>query len=206
MSEGILGMSYNTRTLIEEPVIRKFAYGSVVYGTAGINSDLDYIYVVESDEEFDYNVKNYENIDVIVYSKPTFIKHIKDHRIFALESIFQDEENPFRQYFKLDTEKLRREVSSVSSNSFVKCKKKFKDGEYYIGKKSLFHSLRILNYGIQIAKFGFIADYSCANQTYRNIMAMESTDWEDYKAIYQPIFNSLKSTFKLLAPLEVEKL
>lgn len=195
--------TYETRDEIEEPILKVYNYGSSVYGCTSSKSDSDFIVIVESDNDELYYSVNEDEADFTVYSKSKFIKRIHDMHISALECIFQSDDDPFLKHFKLDLEKLRREISGVSSNSFVKCKKKLKDGEDYIGRKSMFHSIRILMFGIQIAKFGRIVDYSQANQFLPAIMEMK--DWEEIKYIMQPIYNGLKSDFKKLAPLESDK-
>lgn len=197
-------MSYNSREVIEEDIIAIYEYGSKVYGTATSHSDDDYIYVVEGEDEFDYNITGVADTDIIVYSKALFIKKIKEHHISILECIFQKDDDPFQQYFEYDSSKLRHAISSVASNSFCKGKKKFKDGEYYIGKKSLFHSLRILIFGIQIAVCRKIVNYEHANTYHNQIMDMDSLDWNDYKGKYQSDYNLYKSILKVVAPMEGE--
>jgi predicted nucleotidyltransferase len=196
---------YETRLSVEEPIIEAYAYGSTVYGCNTEKSDTDYIVVVESDEDLYYSV-NLErmNTNITVYSEPLFIKKIKEHHISIMECIFQREDDPYRKYFELDLAKLRRAISSVSSNSFVKCKKKLAEGEVYIGKKSLFHSLRILLKGIDIAENGKITNYGVANHFLSEIMDEMPDDWNILKTTYQPVFNRLKSEFRKLAPLEGE--
>lgn len=196
-------MSFDIREKIEHTIIQSYPYGSVVYGTKSKQSDMDAIIVVECDGELNYDVRNW-GCDFTVYSESSFIKKIDEHHISVLECIFQFKSDPYREYFKLDTEKLRRSISSVSSNSFVKCKKKLSEGEIYIGKKSMFHSIRILGKGIQIAKFGEINDYSWANHFLDELFSM-GDEWEPIKDRFQPIFNSLKSEFRILAPLNDEK-
>jgi hypothetical protein len=190
---------HEERTEIDEFVISVYQYGSVVYGCTNKNSDEDYVVVVHSDKDLYYSVDS-EYGNATVYSESLFIKRIEDHHITAMECIFLNENDQFLKYFNLNLEKLRREISAVSSNSFVKCKKKMQIGESYIGKKSMFHSLRILMFGIQIAKFGRIVDYSEAN--YLLPIIMDFKTWDAIKDFCQPIFNSLKSEFKILAPLE----
>lgn len=194
---------YETRTEIKEKVLEIYSYGSRVYGCNTESSDFDYIVVIESDEDIYYSVdKGY--INCTVYSEPLFIKKIQEHHISIMECIFQFDDDPYLKHFELDTEKLRRAISSVSSNSYVKCKKKLREGDTYIGKKSLFHSIRILDFGIQIATYGKIRDYSSANNIYDYIMRL-SNDWEELHHIFKPMHNDMKSIFKKLAPLESEK-
>lgn len=193
---------YDERDKVEHKIIKLYEYGSTVYGTVTEDSDIDYIAVVESDEDLLYGVRN-ENCDYTVYSESMFIKAIQDHKASVLECIFQHENDEYRKYFELNTEKLRREFSSIASNSYVKCKKKIKDGDTRTGLKSLFHSLRILEFGIQIAISGKIRNYSCANHYLNTIMKIGG-DWDMLHEVFKPIHNSLKSTFKILAPLEIE--
>ncbi|MEE5181083.1 hypothetical protein JDW21_19400 [Bacillus subtilis] len=194
---------YETRDTIDEPIIKVYSYGSSVYQCQTKNSDSDYIVVVESEYRNLYYSVREEDADYTVYSEGKFIERIKDHHISAMECIFQNPNDQYLKYFTLDKEKLRREISAVSSNSFVKCKKKIALGEDYIGRKSMFHSLRILMFGIQIAEHGKIIDYSCANNLLPDIMNLKT--WEDIKEKYQPIYNQLKSNFKIVAPLESDK-
>ncbi len=199
-------MEYITKTFIKEPIIKIYPYGSRVYGHFTSKSDYDYIAIVESNEELYYSV-NYNKSNITVYSEKLFIKKIENHEISILECIFQDDTDEYRRHFHLHLPSLRRSISSVASNSFVKCKKKLKEGEYYIGKKSLYHSLRILLYGIQIARDGKITDYKLEHlpfSIFKDIVQNESNDWDYYKKNYQPIYNELKSYFRKLAPLEEE--
>lgn len=193
---------HQTRKDIDEPIIKVYNYGSSVYGCTTDKSDNDYVVVVDSNEYLYYSVNNDEG-DFTVYSKPLFIKRIKEHHITAMECIFQHEEDSFVKYFELDLESLRREISAVSSNSFVKCKKKLRDGDDYIGRKSMFHSIRILMFGIQIAQYGRIVNYKEANMFMP--IVMEKNTWEEIQAYFQPVYNKLKSHFKVLAPIDKDE-
>lgn len=194
---------YETRDEVTEKVLKIYNYGSRVYGVNKEDSDYDYIYIVESDNDHLYYSVEKENLNITVYSEQHFIELIKEHKVHILECIFQDMNDPYLKYFELNKEKLRRAFSSVASNSFVKCKKKLKQGETYIGLKSLFHSLRILSYGIMIAVDGRITNYSIANKFYDMIFEI-GNNWEMLESIFKPIYNSMKSQFRLVAPLEGE--
>jgi len=192
---------YETRDNVDERIVRVYNYGSRVYGCNNNESDYDFIIIVESDDDLYYSVEK-PRINITVYSESMFIKRIQEHHISALECIFQDSKDPYLKYFKLDKSKLRRSISGTSSNSFVKCKKKLRQGDYYIGKKSLFHSLRILGFGIQIALTGKIVNYSAYNHYLDMIMDKNTNDWSEYQKVFKPIFNHKKSEFRRLAPLE----
>lgn len=195
---------HETRNNVDEKILKTYDYGSRVYGCHTEESDYDKIIIVESDNDNLYYSVDMANLNITVYSEGMFIKKIQEHRIDALECIFQKKDDPYLKYFELDKAQLRRAVSAVSSNSFVKCKKKLAQGDYYIGKKSLFHSLRILGFGIQIALTGKIVGYSYYNKYLDEIMSIDSNDWEVFKEKYKPLYNRAKSNFKMYAPLEGE--
>ena len=150
-------------------------------------------------------------------SESGFLKMIDDNDIVALEAIFLPDGPAFgltsklkeyRERFKLDKWKLRENVSHICSNSWVKCKKKLtveKDYNLRIAQKSLFHSLRIYMFGIQIAEQGKIVDYQCAKDLWKEIENVENPTWEYYKEKYQPMFNSLRSKLVELCPKPEEK-
>jgi predicted nucleotidyltransferase len=196
--------------LTESQLVSVYQYGSRVYGTANHASDWDFIVVANSSidgQEFrngDYNVH--------VYTTDTFQRNIDEHKIHALECIFAPKEfvlvDNRRWAFKLDRSKLRHELSAKASNSWVKCKKKLtvEVGQEYIGVKSLFHSLRLVIFGIQIAQQGSITDYGAANQHwsdidnyYKGMKASGEFSWDTLKEHYQPIYNQLCSDFRKVA-------
>ena len=80
--------------------------------------------------------------------------------------------------FTLDVKKLRHATSHVSSNSWVKCKKKLEIGDYHTGIKSIFHSLRIPIFSTQLIENGQI-DFTSANFIWNRIMRVDS-DWCNY--------------------------
>lgn len=180
----------------------KIQFGSQVYGTANKNvSDFDYIVVgAESDAQ---QIRYISIVDEEHVTTQTFQKMLDDHKIKALEVYFTAEQELKSSgfVFNLDLAKLRVEISSVASNSWVKAKKKIEvEHDYYCGQKSLFHALRILMFGIQIAKTGKINDFGCANEYYGDIVKYANQSWQPLKEKYQPIYNSLSTKFKKLAP------
>lgn len=183
----------------EENIVAMYPYGSRVYGNAKGNSDHDFIVVHNSD--FPNQEVVYRDMNVHFYDVKTFQQALDDHEIWALECYFLPKDTIIRDTniftFTLDKSKLRVNVSSKASNSFVKMKKKLIDGETYIGQKSLFHSLRMIMFGISIATEGKI-DFSIANKYFYDIINYD--DWEILKAKYQPIYNELSTEFRVVAP------
>lgn len=183
-----------------------YPYGSRVYQTASNESDYDFLVVGNFGvSEGEFEVRE-ENINIHFFPSNLFLKMLKSHQINALEAFFLPNNLVIQQSwvpeFTLDLSKLRKEISAKSSNSWVKCKKKLtveKDA-YYIGIKSLFHSLRILRFGIQIAKHKKIVDYTEANYLWKEIKEAGKQDWDYFKKKYQKLYNSFATEFRKLAP------
>jgi hypothetical protein len=202
-----------------------FERGSYLFGTNDEMSDLDFGFIVP--DCFDLsNTKStsepgYENrifsmsvekfgrqADMQYVRESDFIEMIREHRIFALEALFQDCCHRYLIHFNLDRWKLRQEFSGVSSNSWVKAKKKMtveKDLDMRCGAKSLFHSIRILMFAVQIAKWGRIVDYKCGVELSKEIMEdlNNGFGWEDFNKKYKPIWKKWHHDMVELCPKPV---
>lgn len=195
--------------LYKDSILSLFHYGGQVYGVGTVNSDYDYVAVINSEKELPHYETVFDNVklDVNIYNKRSFENMVIDHEITALECLFLPEYDALLSYckypFALSLPKLRQSISEKSSHSFVKARKKVRFGEYYIGKKSLWHSFRIIIFGIQIAKYGKIVDYRAANYLYKDIVLNESNDEEYYKNKYLSLHNNLMTEFRKLAPKDV---
>ena len=210
---------------LKEHIICSFPYGSMTYGIKPTeHSDIDIVAIVDDSMDFSmycneiYEEKTKTNIngrdieiDAQYIRESKFIEMVKNHHIIALESLWLPKEMingtyDYAKYFELDKWKLRQTISSIVSNAWAKFHKKLtveKDYDFYRGLKSLFHCLRLLVFGIQIATYGKIIDYSEANHYWEDMWdknIVPSHKWEDYKAMYQPELNRLKSEFVKLCP------
>ena len=201
-----------------DKIINVYFYGSYLYGTFNKKSDYDYIAIYDQDIDvsdtikIDFPVK----MNITLMSPKYFKKRIKNHNIDVLECIFTDDKYKLEQIkfdFKLNKDKLRRSISAVCSNSYVKCKKKLVQGDDYIGKKSLFHSLRIADYGIQIAKNSKIVSFdNCYSETlkdyktFKNLFdeIMTFNTWNELNEKYKHIANNIRTEFRKYAPLNNE--
>jgi hypothetical protein len=143
------------------------------------------------------------------FSIKEFEKRLSECDMTMLECVFLPgnliikNDYDYSHNLKIDKYKLRRAVSEKASNSFVKAKKKFiveESRNIYVGKKSLFHSLRIPMFGKQIAEHGRIIDYSVANHYWPTIRDCAIDDWKYYKKKYKPVFNGIMSEFRKVAP------
>jgi predicted nucleotidyltransferase len=193
-----------TYGLREEDVLL-IPYGSRVYGTHKDNSDHDFIGIVPANRMADTGTEyRWNSLNVHIYNRYDFQNQLLRHKIQTLEAYFLPESQVSTQFkFELDLVKLRCELSEKSSHSFVKAKKKIdKEKDFYVGWKSLFHSMRILIFGTQIASKGKIYDYSAANYLWDEIIQAQQYSWDYFKTRYQPIYNNLATEFRKLAPKE----
>jgi len=69
--------------------------------------------------------------------------------------------------------------------------------ENYQERKYIAHTFRDITFGIQLAKYLSIVDYSEANDRYFEIMSHSSQDnsWEHYEKVYYPQYQKLKDVF-----------
>ena len=191
-------------------VFNVYIFGSQVYGTANKDSDWDIIMVANNSVESSELRRGLFNIHV--YTPNKFKADLDWHRINNLECIFAPEwarlKETIKFDFKLDISKLRHATSHISSNSWVKCKKKLTVAdEYYTGIKSLYHSIRIPMFARQIAESGKIYDYSCANWIWDRLTFMDKPiylrsklkwTWDELDNEFRTVHNNVMSEFRKL--------
>lgn len=193
----------NHQTKLEiDNVIAIYPYGSRVYLNARKNSDYDYIVIVKNKTNEQYSDRL---ININFFTAEEHQTRLDEHEISALECYFLPDDLQIKHSgifgFKLDLSKLRHSLSAKSSNSWVKAKKKLtveKDYDLDLGRKSLFHSMRIIDYGIQIANNGKIVDYGSCNDLFNEIM--NTYTWGQMFENYKQKYNALCSEFRTLAP------
>jgi len=173
-------------------------FGSQVYGNTNKDSDWDIIMVANNSVESTEIRRGLFNIHV--YTPDKFKSDLEWHRINNLECIFAPDwaklKETIKYDFKLNLAKLRHATSHISSNSWVKCKKKLElTDEYHIGVKSLFHSLRIPMFATQIANSGKITDFYCANNIWKKIIS-ESWTWQKLDQEFRDLRNTILSDFR----------
>lgn len=178
-------------------------YGSRVYGTNKADSDYDYIAVIPENRKADTGTEYcHNNINIHMYNWIDFGIQLFEHKIHCLEAYFLPE-SPIPKHFPLEINpaKLRNSISQKASHSWVKAKKKIEvEKDYYIGWKSLFHSLRILNFGKQVAVSGSIKDYGSANSYWFDIRDRQCYNWIVLEEVFKPIYNKLATEFREYAP------
>lgn len=184
----------------KETVLDVFDYGSRVYGTENIESDYDYIFLVEGQSGDKYQV-SHDGIEITVYDQKAFYDAWQAHEISVLEALSWKHKHAIPY---IDKNKLRSSISKTASNSWVKAKKKIEQGDIYIGKKSLFHAIRILDFGTQLADYGYVAQFTNLQHYYEHIMNLKG-DWDAHHALFKPIYNQYHTTFKESAPKETDR-
>jgi predicted nucleotidyltransferase len=192
-------------------VFNVYLFGSQIYGTATTESDFDIIMVANNSVESTEQRRGLFNIHI--YTPDKFKADLDWHRPNNLECIFAPDWAKLKETikfdFKLNLSRLRHVTSHVSSNSWVKCHKKLDvEEEYYIGIKSLFHSIRIPMFSTQIATRGRIIDFECANWVWDKLTFKEHPyymrgklkwSWEELDKEFRPIHNQVLSEFRKVA-------
>ena len=188
---------------LQEQDILLFPYGSRVYGTAKEDSDHDYLAVIPANHKVNTGEEYvHGSLNVHIFNRQDWEDQLQSHKVHCLEAYYLPDGVCQKHFpFTINLVKLRHELSEKSSKSWVKAKKKIDvEKDFYIGWKSLFHSLRILNFGIQIVTLGGIKDYSAANHYWAAILGAKEYTWDYFKRQYQGEFNRLATEFRKFAP------
>jgi len=192
-----------------------YIFGSRVYGTSGPTSDWDIIMVANNSvDSTELSGLKRGLYNIHVYTPKKFKEDLDWHRINNLECIFAPGwaklKEDIKWDFKLDASKLRHSISHISSNSWVKCKKKLAQDEYYSGIKSIFHSIRIPMFGLQIANFGKIVDFAEANYIWDDITfkslpqymrSKKEWTWDELDNKWRHTLNSVLTQFRKSAKI-----
>ena len=186
--------------LSDREVIAAYMYGSRVYGNHGEDSDWDFIVVSDCKrDQFSDNL-----INVNFYSMEAHMTRLKSHEPSAMECMFLPAKFRLKEAKPLSVpirpEVLRSAFSAKASNSWVKAKKKLTVEMDYdrVGKKSLWHSIRIVDFGTQIATHGSIVDYASCNGMYGEVMGCN--DWQEMFDKYKGVYNAACTAFRAAAP------
>lgn len=174
-----------------------YIFGSRIYNTHTENSDWDIIVVANNSvEAIELKLDKY---NIHIYTPDKFREDLEWHRINNLECIFAPTWAKIQENidYNLDINfpKLRHATSHVSSNSWVKSKKKIFQDEYQTGIKSIFHSLRIPLFATQIATTGSIYDFQVANYIWDKLVSKDWT-WEELDNEFRELRNSILSDFR----------
>lgn len=174
-----------------------YLFGSRVYDTASETSDYDILIIAKTPYEERELVVDNCNIHILTLDR--FLEGLKQHHIRNIECLMSPQDFILKVDIKIPIlikqDGLRHSISHICSNSWIKSKKKLENDEYYIGIKSLFHSLRIAMFGIQIIEQGHIVDFKCANYIWEQLKSKTWT-WEELNETFRPLRNKIMTDFR----------
>jgi predicted nucleotidyltransferase len=177
-----------------------YIYGSRVYGTYTVNSDYDIILIACS---LYVNHEMHEGIYNIHITTPdAFEDQLKNHDIHCLECIHAPDEAKiltnidYTKNFRINIGKLKKMIISQSSWAWSKAQRRIERGNIIGGAKSLFHSLRILKFGMQIVEFGKIVDFSMTNNIWSQLSECNDIEWREYQDKWMPVRKGFIREFK----------
>jgi hypothetical protein len=182
-----------------------------VYGTNNYQSDHDFQVIVYSKdyEETKQSLAkvNKRAADVHLHTFTEFEDALARCEIYALECMDLPSSLRFRDdlpmSYSIDKAILRRAISEKANNSWVKAKKKLivlADRNEHIALKSMFHSFRILDFGIQLAMTGHILNYRAQQDIWAELQMLPA-DWPTYELAFKARHNALASRFREVCPL-----
>lgn len=176
-----------------ETIICIYLSGSRLYGNLTLQSDKDYTLIVKC-YSGNQNI-THNTIDISLISSFDMDKYLFEHNLQRLINIFTPKNyilfGNFEYEFKLDTNLLRRSVSEISNKCFHHAKVSWRDKDYYKAKKHLIHSIRYVEFGIQIMVNNKIINFAVCNDISTKIMKEESLDWNFYVNTYGKIGKTL---------------
>ena len=200
----------------DENILNIYLFGSTVYGTRNEASDYDYIVVCKELPSFG-ELYNIEDETFHFHTIRNFELLLGLNEIQTLECLYLPKQFILKEDYRfeaiIDKHNIRTSVSTITSNSFVKGKKKLiVQGDYdkYIAIKSIFHSIRILDFAIQILTENKIVNYSSMNWVMVDLLKIseykESVElWDLINTKYLSLFKQKSSEFKKLAPKNNDK-
>lgn len=185
-----------------------YVFGSRVYGTNREDSDYD-ILVTACQMHAHLEIKD-DEYNIHIYTPDNFKEKLKQHDIHALECVFAPEwaklqlKEDYLNQWKYNPEKLQKYIHNQSYSSWGKGKDNIVEGYTEYGLKSIFHSLRMLMFAIQIANEGKIINYSEANDLHKELMALKDEDieWNVFRDKYLPFKIYLEKQLKTITNQE----
>lgn len=186
----------------DQDVLCVYPYGSRVYGCHTEESDHDWIVVYKSallpSGSFRDNAISSEGKahQAICYSRSGFRNAIDTYEIGALECMFLRPTHsplmermafPIRKW--VPKEMIQAIISKSSASWYIG--KKTKDEEF--AKKNIYHALRVLRFGIQMALHKRMINYSISNEEKQRIFNDPEFSVEKYNNTRNKLTQQLRS-------------
>lgn len=182
-------------------ILNIYLFGSRVYGNASDSSDWDVIVIAKTSSP-ETEIKS-DKFNIHILTPDRFQDGLDQHNIRNIECIMAPDwaklQEDYKFKFEIKVNRFRHSISHINSNSWVKAKKKIQQGDYYTGIKSLWHSLRIVMFGIQIVKYEEIKYWDCANDIWKEISSND-WNWDSLDSRFRFVNNKLLSEFRQIAP------
>lgn len=168
----------------QKDVVAIYPYGSRVYGCHTNTSDHDWVIVYRSyllpsgafkDNAISSDDRSHQ---AVCFSRTGFQAAIDAYEITALECAFLPKDQRILSTMNFDIRKwepkeMAAAIISKASASWHLAVEAIRDMDEEKARKNIYHALRILGFGVQMAEMGRIADYSAYNHL-RNAILHES--------------------------------
>lgn len=188
-----------------ESVVAIYPYGSRVYGSHTEESDHDWIIVYKSSllpsGAFRDNAISSEDRShqAVCYSRSGFRNAIDTYDIVALECAFLPEDVVLLQKMSFPIRKwvpkeMASSVIAKASASWHMAMKGSDDDERT--RKNVYHALRILEFGAQMAMFGRINEFSSAIGIKNSVMNDEAFHASNYIGTFNNALYHLRTLVK----------
>jgi hypothetical protein len=186
---------FRARYGLREAEVLLFPFGSRVYGTARADSDHDYLAVVPENRRASTGEQcRHGSANVTIFNRRDWREQLAAHKIHCLEAYYLPDGVCRGAFpFTLDRRSLRRSLFAKSEQSWLRARKKTQPLLLW---KGVFHALRILHFGIQIATTGGIVDYTGANVWWHELLTEASSDWAKVAERFQPERTRLSAEFR----------
>ena len=185
-----------------------YIFGSRIYGTSREGSDYDIIMIASNliaEEEKKIKIGDIL-FNIHIVTPDVFLSHLKMHNIKNLECLFAPDWAKLQEKtilpIDIDLNKLVKNNLAQSYSSWQGGKMKIQKYDFYRGFKSIFHSIRMLMFAIQIAEHGKIIDFSAANHLYSEIVDCDEIEWGYFREKYLPLKIELEDKLKSFIKIE----
>jgi len=188
----------------EKDVVAIYPYGSRVYGCHNDSSDHDWVIVYKASMlpsgAFRDNAISSEDRShqAICYSRSGFQSAIDYYDVTALECALLPKEMVIMSKMNFG---VRKWVASEMASSFITkassswhlALEAMKRDDEQKARKNVYHALRILGFGLQLAETGKILEYGAYNHLRKNVMEDPEFSTNKYMGMRDNFMHTLRS-------------